>query len=151
MKKTLLSVIIIGLTFIVSGQNPTLPIEVQTAFSKKFSSVQELKWEREDNEWEAEFKLNGTEMSASFDNLGKWLGTETKLQKKDVPAYVFKSINLKFDGWEIEEIERIEKPDFKGYEITLEKKETETEILVTDTGELTIKKLKVEDDEDDKD
>lgn len=151
MKKTILSFFASGLVLMACGQTPTPPKEVQSAFSKKFSAVQELKWEQEDNEWEAEFKLNETEMSASFDNSGKWLETETEVKKKDLPAEIFKAVNLKFEGWEMEEVERIEKPDFKGYEIALEKEETETEILVTDSGELTIKKVKVEDEDEDED
>lgn len=151
MKKTILSFLASGLVFMACGQNPTPPKEVQTAFSKQFKEVQNPKWEQEDNEWEAEFKVNGTEMSASFDNSGNWLETETEVKKKDVPADIFKAVNLKFEGWEMEEVERIEKPNFKGYEIALEKGETETEILVTDSGEITIKKVKVEDDEEDND
>ena len=149
MKKTLLFVFVSGLVFMACAQNPSPPKEVQATFSKKFKEVQNTEWEQEENEWEAEFKLNGTKMSASFDNSGNWLETETEVKKKDVPADIFKAVNLKFDGWEMEEIERVEKPDFKGYEIALEKKETETEILVTDAGEITIKKVKVEDEDDD--
>ena len=151
MKKTLLSILVSGLVLMACGQNPTPPKEVQSAFSKKFNAFHEVKWEQEDNEWEAEFKLNGTEMSASFDNIGNWLETETEVRKKDVPAEIIKAVVLKFDGWEMEEIERIEKPDFKGYEIALEKEETETEILVSDSGDITIKKVKVEDEEDEDD
>jgi hypothetical protein len=147
MKKTILSFFTSGLVLMACGQTP--PKEMQSAFSKKFSTVQELTWEQEDNEWEAEFKLNGTEMSASFDNSGKWLETEIEVKRKDLPAEIFKAINLKFEGWEMEEVERIEKPDFKGYEIALEKEETVTEILVTDSGEITIKKVKLEDEDKD--
>jgi hypothetical protein len=151
MKKAIFSFLASGLVFMACGQTPTPPKVVLTAFAKQFKEVQNPEWEQEENEWEAEFKLNGVEMSVSFDNSGNWLETETEVKKKDVPADIFKAVNLKFDGWEMEEIERIEKPDFKGYEIALEKEETETEILVTDSGEITIKKVKVEDENEDKD
>jgi hypothetical protein len=149
MKKTLLSVFASGIVLMACGQNPTPPKEVQTAFTKKFSSAQELKWEQEKNEWEAEFKLNGVEMSASFDNSGKWMETESEVKKEDVPAQVFKSIALKFNGFEIDEIEKVETNEFNGYEIELEKEETEVEILCTTEGVITIKKVEVEDDDDD--
>jgi hypothetical protein len=140
MKRILLSAFVVGLILMTCEQSPAPSSEIQSAFSKKFTAVKKLKWKQEDNEWEAEFRQNEKEMSASFDNSGNWLETETKIKKKDIPSDIFKAINLKFDGWEMEEIERIEKPDFKGYEIVLENKEPETEILVSDTGEITIKK-----------
>lgn len=149
MKQTMLSFFASGLVLAALGQNPVPPKEVQVSFAEKFNAVQKLKWEQEDNEWEARFKFNATEMSSSFDNSGKWLETETEVKKKDVPEEVFKAVNLKFDGWEIEEVEKVEKPDFKGYEIVLEKGETETEVLVTTAGGVTIEKVKVEDDDKD--
>ncbi len=143
MKKTLLSVFVVGSVLVACGQNPTPPENVQTAFTKKFNTVQKVKWTQEDNEWEAEFELNKTEMSASYDNSGNWLETETEIDKKDVPAEILKAVTQKFGDWEIDELEKIEKPDFKGYEIALEKDETETEteILVSETGEITVKNV----------
>lgn len=134
------------LVFNCNGQ--TVTEEVQKSFSEKFSNVASVKWDQEEpNEWEAEFVLNGSEASASFDNSGKWLETEMKLQKSDLPGEVYKALNLKFDGWEVEEVESIEKQDFKGFEIVLEKSDTEVEIVVTAEGELTIEKVIVEDED----
>jgi hypothetical protein len=151
MKKTALIILICGVAMIVHGQNQLPPKEVQDSFAKKFKSAMDIKWEQEKNEWEAEFKMNGTCMSASFDNAGQWLETETEIDRKDLPAEIHKAINLKFNGWEIDEIESIEKPGYAGYEIELEKGNTETEIQVTASGEITIEKVKVEDDDDEED
>ncbi len=133
------------------GQNVTPPKEVQDAFSKEFKTAQNVKWEQEGNEWEAEFNLEGNEMSANYDNSGNWLETETQVKTKDLPAEIHKAINLQFNGWEIDEIEGIEKPDFTGYEIELENGETETEIVVSSTGEITIIKVSVENDDEEED
>lgn len=146
---TLIALVIGMFSLTACGQKKDVPQKVKTAFTQKFPDVQKVKWESEDeNEWEAEFKMNGKEMTVCYDNTGKWLETEVEVKIKDLPAEVFKAINMKFEGFEIEEAESIEKPDFKGYEILLEKKETEVEILVTSDGNLTIKDVKVEDEED---
>jgi len=148
MKKTFLVTVVIAMGLFACAQTP--PASVSDTFNKKFKSATDIEWEQEeDNEWEVEFKMNGTEMSACFEALGKWLETEAEVKAKDLPAEVHKAINIKFDGWEIDEVESIEKPDFKGYEIVLEKEDTETEVLVTASGEITIKKVKVEEDDDD--
>lgn len=147
MKKTVLLSVVALMGLFACAQTP--PKSVSDAFNKKFTSATDVNWEQEGEEWEAEFKQKGTEMSANFETSGKWLETEAEVKAKDFPAEVHKAINLKFEGWEIEKAESIEKADFKGYEIVLEKEDTETEILVTASGELTIKKVKVEDDDED--
>ena len=46
----------------------TVPENVKKEFAKKYPAVQAVKWGSEEaNEWEAEFKMNGKEMSASYD------------------------------------------------------------------------------------
>jgi len=50
-----------------------------------------------------------------------------------------------FRGLKFEKTELVETPDFKGYEIVLEKENTEVEILVTSFGVITIKEVYVED------
>ena len=62
-----------------------------------------------------------------------------------------KILIIEFDGFEIDEVEFVEKPDFTGYEIALEKEETEVEVLVNKAGEITIKKVNVEDEDDEDD
>lgn len=146
MKKTLFTIFASGLILMACGQNPTPPKEVQAAFSKKYASADDIKWEQEDDEWEAEFKNQGVKMSASFDNTGEWIETESKVKKDDIPSEVFKAISLEYNGFEIEKVEKTESNDFSGYEITLEKEETEVEILCTAEGVITIKKVEVEDE-----
>lgn len=148
MKKTILVTVVLAIGLFACAQTP--PKQVSDAFNKKFSNASDVKWEQEkENEWEAELKMGGKEISANFDAKGNWQETETEIGKKDISAEAHKAINLKFDGWEIEKAESVETPDFKGYEIVLEKEDTETEILVTTTGEITIKKVTVEDDDED--
>ncbi len=151
MKKTVLSLIMGGLFLIAFGQDAKPPKEVQEAFSKKFSNVQSPKWEQEENEWEAEFKLNGTELSASFDKAGTWLETETEISKKDVPAKIIDVVNKKYEGWKLKEAEQIEKPGYKGYEIELEQGENVTEIQVSDAGVITSEKVNTKDEDNDND
>ncbi len=108
-----------------------------------------VKWDQEEeNEWEAEFKMNGDEMSASFDNAGKWLETEKELKKNQLPAAVLKAVNAEYAGYKMDEAAEIEKPDFKGYELGIEKGEEELEILVTADGRITVNKESEEEDED---
>jgi len=151
MKKAFLIIFASGLILMACSQSSVPPKDVQAAFTEKFNTVKGLKWSYEDDEWEAEFRSGGKEMSASFDENGNWLETETKLKNGNVPENILKTVDLKFNGWETEEIERIEKPDYNGYEIILEKEESETEILISDAGEIIMSKVTTEGEDADGD
>jgi hypothetical protein len=146
MKKSMFIVTVLAISLVACVQNP--PKNVADNFSKKFQNATKVKWDQEEeNEWEAEFKMNGEAVSASFDNAGKWLETEKELKKKELPAAVLNAFNSKYAGYKIDEASTIEKPDFKGYELGIEKGEEALEILVTADGNITSAK-KVEEGED---
>ncbi len=149
MKKSIFIIAALAFGLFACAQTP--PKSVTDNFAEKFSSATKVKWDQEEiNEWEAEFKMNGSEMSASFDNAGIWLETEKKIGKKDLPASVSTAIKAKFPNAKIEEASEIQTPDFKGYEVALENGETDMEVLVTADGKLTIKKESKEGDEKEK-
>jgi hypothetical protein len=126
------------------------PENVKKEFAKKFPTAQNVKWSSEEaNEWEAEFKMNGKEMSASYNNSGKWIETETEVSSKELPAAVTASLKKEFAGYKAGEMSIIENPELKGYEIALKKGETSLEVIFDNNG-IVLKKSDVkEDDEDD--
>ena len=136
----------LAISLFACAQNP--PKSVADNFNTKFQNASKVKWDQEEeNEWEAEFKMNGDEMSASFDNAGKWLETEKELKKNELPAAVLNAFNTQYAGYKLGEAAEIEKPDFKGYELGIEKGEETLEILVTADGKIT--NAKKEADEED--
>ena len=147
MKKSIfiIAALIIGL--FACAENP--PKAVTDNFAKKFNGATKVKWDSEEkNEWEAEFKMNGKDMSVCFDNTGKWLNTEAVLSEKDLPANVIKAVKEAYPGWEIESVESLETPESKGYELGIEKGKEEMEIQVSSDGKITVtKESKEEDDE----
>ena len=123
------------------------PQQVTDAFSKKFTGSEKVAWGQESPaEWEAEFVMAGVEKSAIFSPNGEWLETESEICRKDLPAEIFKTLAITFDGFEIEELAGIEKPGFTGYEIALEKRGTSVEILAMADGTFTLSEIKVEDE-----
>ncbi len=139
MKKSLFFIAALTFGLFACAQNP--PKNVADNFNQKFKNASKVKWGQEEKtEWEAEFKMDGKEMSASFDNAGKWLSTETKISKKALPENAMKAVTAAYNGWDIEEVESIEKPDLKGYELEIEKGKKELEIVVTSDGKITVNK-----------
>ncbi|MBI1226616.1 MAG: hypothetical protein GC192_15390 [Bacteroidetes bacterium] len=127
------------------------PAAVQAAFKAKFPTVQKAKWDREDeNEWEAEFKKDGKEMSANFSNDGTWLETETEIKTADLPQAVKDAIASQFAGYKMEEASLVQTAELAtAYEVEIEKGETTIEVLFGADG--SVIKQKTEKEEDDKD
>ncbi len=152
--KNLFLVIAIGAMFslLACAQSKNeVPANIKTAFAGKFADAKNVKWSKEnDEEWEAEFKLDGKEYSANFDTDGNWLETEYEINESDIPESVRTSINNEFAGFKIKESEISETKDGKFYEFELNKDGDRFEVSVDLTGKIVKKESesKSEDDED---
>jgi outer membrane lipoprotein-sorting protein len=139
-------------TFIsVSAFSQKNPSEiVKKEFSKKYASAKSVKWDNEEkNEWEAEFTMDGKKMSASFDNSGKWIESETAITEKELPASVVATLNKDFLGYKKSLIEIFESTEMKGFELGLKKGETSIEVIFDNSGKILKKTDVKEEDEND--
>ncbi len=145
MNKTILTLsAITTLTFFGCSQKE--PQAVTDGFSKKFPNAQHVKWDKEnEKEWEAEFKMDNKEYSANFSLDGKWLETEIEMEENQLPATIKDAIKKEFDTYEIEEAEQVITPEYEGYEVEVEVKETEYILIFKNDGTLVKKETKKED------
>jgi len=129
-----------------------VPAAVTSAFKAKFPNATKTNWEMENaNEYEAGFKLNGEEVSANFDNTGKWLETETEIKVSALPAAVQAALTKDFAGFKIEEASKIESAkDGNCYEAEIEKGEETFDVLFSPDGKM-LSKTKLEKEKDEKD
>lgn len=130
-----------------------VPEAVKVSFVKNFPNIKSVKWSKEsETEFEAEFKNGSLEHSANFDAAGTWLATETEIKKSDLPQLVQAAIKKEFDGFKIEEAEKVEKPGGVTYEVELEKGKVTYGVDFTADGKVLKKEEKKEEgEEDDKD
>lgn len=146
MKHSAIIVVVLAVSMFACAQTP--PKSVNDNFNSKFSGATKVKWDQEEaNEWEAEFKMNGSDMSASFNNSGTWLETEKEIKEKELPALVASVLKEKYSDYKVEEVAEIQKPGFSGYEIGLEKGEEMLEIQVNPDGTIA-NVIKGEEDKD---
>jgi hypothetical protein len=142
MKTILVLLAFLGMSLCVNAQKVVLPNAVADAFSQKFPNAQKVHWNQEEaDEWEAEFYLNGTETSASFNPAGSWLETETEISRRSLPAEVKNTLDSQFAGYKTGEVAIIDSPAFSGYEIELRKKEQAVEVQLTKEGVLKHKRI----------
>jgi hypothetical protein len=135
MKNFFILVALFSMIFFSACSQKNPPENVKKEFSQKFADAKSVKWGSEEaNEWEAEFKANGKEMSACFDNAGKWLETEAEVIAKDLPSAVTNTLKSEFPGFKIGESSTFENPEMKGFEIALKNKETEMSVIIGSDG-----------------
>jgi len=147
------TVLMLGSVMVLSQacaqKKSNVPEKVKSAFSQKFPTAKKVKWDKEnENEWEAEFKMNGEEYSANFTSDGIWKETEHEIEKSDISTAVKQTLDKEFAGYDIEEVEVSETMDGKVYEFAMEKGETEMEVAISPDGKVVKKEVKKEDEED---
>lgn len=99
------------------------PAVVTSSFSKNFPGVTVKEWDKEDNEYEANFTKDGKKMSASFTADGKLQETETDIKVTELPSSVTKYITANYNGATIKEAALIEKDGSKMYEAEVKGKD----------------------------
>lgn len=148
MKNALILVVLFSMIFFSACSQKNPPENVKKEFTQKFADAKYVKWGSEEtNEWEAEFKINGKEMSACFDDAGKWLETEAEVTIKELPAAVTNTLKNEFPEFKAKECSTIENREMKGFEIALKNKETEVTVIIGADGTV-LKKESSEENED---
>ena len=129
-----------------------VPAGIKATFTQKFPAASKVEWGREnDQEWEAEFKLDGKECSATFDNAGAWIETESEISVKEIPAAVKTTLDKESAGYKIGESVIAENKDGKVYEFLLTKDKKEFELLIDLNGKMIkIEQLTEVDEKDEK-
>ena len=106
MKKYLLVVLpVLAFSNILSAQKideSKVPALVKQAFIQKYPGVSG-KWEKEDVNYEVNFKNNNSVMSAVIDTKGTILETETDIAVKDLPTAITEYIKSHYKGAAIKE------------------------------------------------
>lgn len=111
-----------------------IPKTVQTAFITKFPAATDVGWESDKDEYEADFKFEGMEMSANFSKNGSWIETEQKVKTSALPNNVVSSVSKLYPNYLIEEVEIIETQSMKGYELEIEKGKVSKEVVFDVNG-----------------
>ncbi len=133
----ILAVLLSTMTFTACGQKNDIPTKVKTAFEQKFPNANKVSWDRENaNEWEVEFKMDGKEYSANFDNYGNWKETEHEINTNDITIPVKTTLENDFSDYKIEEAEISETTKGKVFEFQLKNDNLYIEVAILPNGKL---------------
>jgi len=139
------------MVFTACGQKNEVPAKVKTAFNQKFPDATKVEWGRENaKEWEAEFKMDGKNYSANYDNNGNWMETEYRVSENELPSAVKSTLSSKYASSKILVAEISKTKDGKVYEVLLKTNGEKSEVVLTPNGKiLKQKEEKKENDEGD--
>lgn len=88
MKKLLFLITIISMAFQVNAQTISslkVPTAVKTVFTKTHAKIKHILWEKENGNFEANWKIKGLKNAAMFTPEGKLIGTENGIYLKNLP------------------------------------------------------------------
>ncbi|CAN5276079.1 hypothetical protein BH09BAC5_BH09BAC5_25660 [soil metagenome] len=84
-----------------------VPSAVTTNFASKFPGAEKVKWEKEGENFEAEFELNEVETSAVYTSAGALQETEVEVAKSSLPASAMEYMSKNVAGAKIKEVSKI--------------------------------------------
>lgn len=85
--------------------------KAKAAFESKFAGASQVKWEKEGDLFEVNFKQHDQEMSALFTANGALTETETEIAVTALPAHVSQYLQQHYAGKKVKEAAKIVKAD----------------------------------------
>jgi hypothetical protein len=150
MKKT---IIFVALALFMIGafaeeKKVTVHEAVKKVFSAQYPNAAKVEWGLEKTgEYEAEFKLNNTDMSVVYDEKGTALEIESEIKEAGLPQAIKATLAKDFVGYKINEVEKAEAKGVITFEMEAKKDNKEFELVFDQNGKFL--KQKAESEEND--
>ncbi len=107
MKKYFFVALAIVCSYATTFAQSKTPKAVETAFKSAYPNAKKVKWDKEDNNYEASFKLNNISNSVLFNQDGKILETEVEINFNELPKSAVNYINKNYKNQKVKETAKI--------------------------------------------
>ncbi|SHG05290.1 PepSY-like domain-containing protein [Dysgonomonas macrotermitis] len=115
-----------------------LPANVPSAISSNFKTVfpnaRDIDWETSANVYKVDFEINNVDYDAWYNSDGTLLAYRFDITKSSLPQSVQTAISDKFNGYTIEDVEKVIKANSAGYLVELENLNIEEDAYFTEDG-----------------
>lgn len=129
----MVSLMITSLTFAQGIPGKEVPVTVVTAFQKQYPEVKKVTWEKEEGNFEAEFKTGKTVYAVVLDTSGNIVETEISIPTDELPLNAREYISNNHPQEKIKEATKI--TDAQG-NITYEAELKDNELFFDHNGNL---------------
>jgi len=110
MKKSVMAMALIMLSFVSFAQKTkeqNVPQIIKNSLIEKFPNAKNVKWDKEENNFEASFKNNNIDNSILFNANGKIIETEIAIDVNQLPKNALQYLNDNFKNKKIKETAKI--------------------------------------------
>ena len=127
-----------SILFAQKMQEKDIPANIKSAFQKKYPSATSVKWDKEEEKYEASFNLNKTGHSVLMDAQANIIETEVEIELSQLPPGILDYVKKHYTGRKVKEAEKI--TDANG--IVTYEAEIKGMDLIFDSKGIFIKELK---------
>ncbi len=144
MKK--LTVILTALVFFISASSfapneETVSAKIKSAFEKTFTSASQVRWNKSDGFYFADFKINDQVLSAAFNEEGELVGASRNIALSQLPLNISLALKDNYAGYAINNsVTEITTEGQTNYYIAAENSKRIVTIKASASGDLSISK-----------
>jgi hypothetical protein len=139
MKSWFVLICAVGLSFNAGAQpisQNQVPPVVLNAFQGKFANVPEVKWEKKEELYKAEFKVGKRGHDVWIDKTGKITKIKEDFPKKDLPAAIQQQITNEFKAYKLDDADKVEMDGKIFYQVELDGAAEDRKVLFTADGKI---------------
>lgn len=152
MKAKNLLIALLLVTFTAFAQQLNVPKSVKDTFSRLYPKATEVKWNKENQDYEASFNLDGKKMSVIFDKNGKVMETETAIEISQLPKGIEKYVMDNYKGFKIIDAAKIVKANGEElFEAEITKGKEKKDLFFDKNGKPEKKDVKNENENEEED
>lgn len=116
-----------------------VPKAVMDTFKSTFPDANDVEWEKKGKEYEADFEVQNIDYSARFGANGKLIMQKQDVLELDIPEAVGTAIQRDYEGYHIDDVERIEMDGKEYFQVELDGKRRDQKVVFSNDGNKTNK------------
>lgn len=114
-----------------------VPSTVLNAFSSAYPKATDIEWERHNQYYKVDFDLLLEDHELLIDSSGSIIRHKQDIGNGDLPAPVKEAIQKRYQGYHVDEADKIEQQGKVYYKVELEKGENELKVIFNPDGTLS--------------
>lgn len=136
------SVITVSYSFAQKMKETEIPVATTAKFHTLYPAIKDVDWEKEKDNYEAEFDQGKTEGSVLIDASGNLLETEFEIQNTELPKSVFDYVAKNYSGLKVREASKITDPNNTvTYEAEMKQGKEKFDLIFDSSGNFIKKEL----------
>ncbi|WP_035479783.1 PepSY domain-containing protein [Gelidibacter mesophilus] len=137
MRNLKIAALLLFATAAVSAQDLKMnevPSNLQTIFTKSYSNVTDVEWEKKGENFKVEFEINKMDHDIWYNAQGDVIKSKIEISESALPSAVASTIKAKYPDYKIDEIEVREEGGKTTYEIEIDKSWSDERKLIVDAS-----------------